>query len=246
MKNERLMRYGATFTAVAALGGLSLKSVEASAAGVNTPDTITHINKGPVLPNYPAGIHTIGNELAKQKEMGEALRHMNQRWNNIVLVLHAPKKNVIVGFGTSPSAYDNENPNFTMLGPQAGNVVVIPQPGRVMFKPHGSKTKREFAVIYDIDRKPLPSWEFLDIAYAQQSGALDIYKIKGDEVGLGPYPLAAQEADMPAVDLPQNYAPTWFDAANASKGLYSVELPNDLDSHKKTYKLEQISSLPSH
>lgn len=245
MKNERLLRYGATFTAAAALGGLSLKSAEAQPLQNHALDKITQSDKQPALPNYPAGIKTIGNELAKQKEMGEALKHMNQRFEDIVFVLHAPKERDIVGLGTSPSAYDNENGYFTMLGPQAKNVVIIPQPGRVMFRPKGSKVKREYAVIYDTERKPAPSWEFLDIAYAQQSGALDIYKVKGKKAGLAPYPLEAQEADLPAVGNPIDFGPSWMNP-ETHKGLLSIWLPTNIDVGRKLYNLEPLKALPTH
>jgi len=232
MMNEKLRRYGATLSTVTALGGVMVTSAEARALN-------THIDRGANIannglpPSIPKGAYTT--QYPSQKEVGEALKHLKKRWEG-VLVLHAPKKNVYVGFTQTPSYYASENAGLYMTGNKSTVEAVVPRPG--IERIHG----RDYAVVYDTQTS---NWAFLDIKYAEESGALSSYAFKGKKAHVVDYPLEEQQADMPVINDVIDYGADWtFGADNRPKQLLGIYLPTNTDPHRKFHHLVPTATVP--
>jgi hypothetical protein len=230
MLNERSRRYGATLSAAAALGGIMMSSAKAhSYEGSSTDKQAV----GDIQPSIPKGAHF--SDHLSQQEIAEALKHLDKRWDG-VLVLHAPKKNVYVGFTESPSYYVSENPDLYMTGNKSLGAVICPKPG--IEKIHG----RDYAISYDTATS---NWAFLDIAYAQESGALSYYAFKNTKPQAVPYPLEEQQADMPVINDVVDYGANWiYGEDNRVEKLLSIWLPTNIDPDKKNYSLVPSNVIP--
>jgi len=231
MLNERLIRYGATLSTVVALGGVTVASAEAHPSDVGASKTT--LVSGDIPPSIPKGAYF--SDHLSQQEVAEALKHLNKRWDG-VLVLHAPKKNVYVGFAQSPSYYVSENPDLYMTGNKTTVVAICPKPG--IEKIRG----RDYAIAYDTSTS---NWSFLDIAYAQEAGALSSYAFRGVKPQAAAYPLEEQQADMPVISDPIDYGADWtYGANNKTEKLLSVWLPTNSDPGRKKYQLVPSSTTP--
>lgn len=234
MINERLRRYGATLSTAAALGGLVTAAADARPSTSHVSDTpeATHIS-GNEPPAVPKGVRS-ADHLSPQ-EVGETLKKINKRWDG-VLVLHAPKKNVFVGFTESPSYYLMENPELYMTGNKTTVVAICPRPA--IEKIHG----RDYAIAYDTVTS---NWAFLDLDYAEESGALSSYAFKGHRPKLIPYPLQEQQADMPVINDISGYGANWlYGTDNRAEKLLSIYLPTNIDPNKKQYDLVPSNIMP--
>lgn len=238
MYNERLRHYGATLSAAAALGGFAVTSAEAKPAEVQRAGGVTHIEAAKLPQNSPEGVHVIIDGHKQQLEAQYAIEHLTKRLDNVVLELHAPKKNAYVVFATSPSSYVQEGVGLGVLGSKTTHTVIAPNPGIVKLKTTG----REYAVVYDTQSS---NWAFLDIAYAQEVGALDIYTIKGKKPALRN--MSMGQSEIPYIFDSLDYGPDWtYDKTNREDQLLGIYLPINTDPHRKYYRLSPAKALPTH
>jgi hypothetical protein len=231
--NEKIRRYGATLATATALGGVMMvESAQAKPAGTNAAYAASNV-KGDLPPAAPKG--AFESDHLSPQEVAAAYEHLKKRWDG-VLVLHAPKKNVYVGFTESPSYYVSENPNLYMTGNKSTVEVICPKPG--IEKIHG----RDYAVVYDMKTS---TWAFLDIKYAQESGALSSYAFKGHKAHVENYPFKEQQIDGPVINGVIDYGADWiYGTDNRAKQLLGIYLPTNIDPHRKYYHLVPTDVMP--
>jgi hypothetical protein len=230
--SPELRRYGAAISTAVALGGLSLASAEArpAIAAANHP---ANISKGNLPPTTPKGAYTTDH--LSLPEVRKAVANLHKRWEG-VLVLHAPKKNAYVGFTQSPSYYVSENDGLMMLGNKTRVQAICSRPG--IEKIHG----RDYAVVYDMETA---KWAFLDIKFAEETGALSSYAFKGKKAHIEDYPFEQQQIDGPVINDVIDYGADWtYGEDNRAKQLLGIYLPTNIDPHRKYYHLTPTDAVP--
>ncbi|HET7529283.1 MAG TPA: hypothetical protein VFJ84_03610 [Candidatus Saccharimonadales bacterium] len=231
---ERLTQYGATLTASLALSGLATACAEARPAQTTDQAAkVTHVEKNRDIISVPPGVKATVSAEAQMHQLQEFVKHLHKRLDG-VLVLHAPTKNAYVSFATSPLSYNNESPDFFVSRKTTEQKIISPNPAIGMF--HG----REYAAALDAQTG---RWAILDIKFAQDMGALDIYSFKGKKLKIEDYPLAEQQADMPVIYDPTHYGADWLfkDKNTRDDVLQDIWLPTNIDPGAKKY-----SVVPSH
>jgi hypothetical protein len=237
MLNEKLRRYGATLSTAAALGGLAAAPAEAKPLGAQRSDSKAQIEAVKLPQNVPKGVHAIVDSHEQRLEAQYAVEHLTKRLDNVVLVLHAPKKNAYVEFATSPSSYIAENDKLDVLGPKTNQVVISPNPGIVKLK----STGREYATVYDTMTS---RWAFLDIDFAKEMGALDVYTIKGKTPRLKS--ISMEQSNIPYIFGSIDYGAEWiYGKDNRAERLLGMYLPTNTDPHRKYYHLAPANAIPN-
>lgn len=238
--NERLKQYGATLSATIALGGFAVgcaeaKTTTATSASQEAAPTRVENSKDKLPIAAPKGVKSVDSVAARNKEISEAITHLHRRWEG-VLVLRPPKVNADVGFTLSPTDYGSvENPDLGVI--KGGErKVVIPRPGIERF--HG----RDYAVMFDGE---FGRWAFLDIKFARDTGALQMYDFKGKKSKVVEYPLEKQRSDMPAIYGEAGFGADWMLAENTRDDvLQSIMLPTITDPNAKEYKVVPSKTFP--
>ncbi|MBX4188794.1 hypothetical protein KW792_01710 [Candidatus Saccharibacteria bacterium] len=234
MHHERLRRYGATATTIAALGGIGVTAAE---AGPGHPTSALGAEKTKMPKSVPDGVKSLASFEAIQRDRNNCLRRMNKRWNG-VLVLHAPRKeSALVSFATSPRSYAPEAGPFSVMTGKYDKLINIVVPNPAVVECDG----RDMAVIYDVENGG--NFGFLDIKFAEEVGALDSYAYKGVRPKAQHHTYSSETNDLPIAYSSEHYSPSWK-GADGHQVLTSIYLPTNLDPHKKLYKLTPSSVVP--
>jgi hypothetical protein len=189
---ENARRTGAVLTAAGAafLGGVGLKSAEAMPDS-NTANAPELTNNLPPQIGVPKYVHVLANPSDMNAEAGSALLGLKQRLNEVIII-HSPtvNKRAIVGFGHSPSSFDEVNPQLGYDGADHAGAIKVTAAGKERFKGH------DYLVILD-DKSS--KFGFLPLKWAIDSGAVSAYGYEGEETG--PMTYNPYEDKPPTVEI---------------------------------------------
>jgi len=183
---DKLKTPGAIATSILVLGAVSAKAAYAHPMEATTANTPAHLDKKPKpasLELVPPGVHAVSGDQI-QEEASLAFANLKERWNG-VLDFHAPTKNCWIGFTDSPTSYASPSVDGADFEPGYPGTERIIQPGIEMFK------GRPYAAVLNLFTS---RWMYLDIKWAIDCGALNLYAFKDSPAKPLPYNPSTQPA----------------------------------------------------
>lgn len=194
---EKYKKPAAITATIAALGAASVRSAEALPQATPSHANAVYVEKNkPKFPQIaPEGVKSLVNRGQIEREAQYAINHLQKQWNG-VLVFHKPKKFAEVSFTESPRAYaypveglgstvDPSRRHFIMIASQSGIENINGRP---------------YIMVYFNDAH---AWGFLDLKWAEEIGAMDVYAFKDSAPKDIPYDAAV----LPRFDYMENVPP---------------------------------------
>jgi hypothetical protein len=196
MKFEKFRETGAMLSTAAALGGLSVSAAEARPLSPVSVEVAYSADKNP-HPFAPPGVHVIENSRQIKIEGVKAVESIKKRWNGVIVLHHPKSKDINIAFASSPSSYDLFSTNEGFVSSQDDHAEKVVQPAVL------SWNHRVYLAVGDHQS----GWGFLDVKWAMQQGALDLYEFTDSEDSKGsapkpvPYvPMMQGENGMPQIE----------------------------------------------
>jgi hypothetical protein len=180
-------------------GGIAVEGTQADAS-VAPQQAATRLEHGPIPKIVPPGVHNLVRRDQINSEINYALMNMHKR-ANVVFVLHAPKTNSLHSFNESPRAYSYPVNNHSYgKGDKGADVTVAP--ALEIYK------DRLYAAAFskNISGESAGEMGFLDVKWAMDNGALDVYPIKGKKVSAFNYDFTDDPEHPPLLgEFPASY-----------------------------------------